>query len=163
MNMYIWLGIFVLAVLIEIMTAGLATIWFACGAFVAFILTVLEVDTIWQVIAFVVISLLLLAVTRPMARKYLNRKTEKTNVLDSIIGRNAIVTEEINNILASGRVSVDGMPWTARSWKEETVIPAGKEVIVENVVGVKCIVKEIDDAVTGEIPSDKEDQKEVLE
>ena len=143
-SLYIWGAIFVLALVVEVATAGLATIWFAGGALVAFILKVLEVPLIWQVLAFVVISLLLLAFTRPMAVKYLNRKTEKTNILDSIIGRSAIVTEEINNILATGRVTLDGMPWTARSLTEEQIIPVGREVIVENIVGVKCIVKEME-------------------
>ena len=143
-SLYVWLGIFVLAVIIEVATAGLATIWFACGAFVAFILAVLKVDIVWQVVAFVVISLLLLAFTRPMAKKYLNRKTEKTNVLDKIIGRTALVTEEINNILATGKVTVDGMPWTARSTDPDGTIPAGKEVVIEQLMGVKLIVKPLE-------------------
>ena len=140
-SLYIWLGLFVLAVIVEAATAGLATIWFACGAFVAFVLAVLKVPIIWQVIAFVVISLLLLAFTRPMAKKYLNRRTEKTNVLDKIIGRTALVTEEINNILATGKITVDGMPWTARTEVPEQIIPAGTEVVIERLVGVKCIVR----------------------
>ena len=139
--LYVWLGIFVLAVIIEVATAGLATIWFACGAFVAFVLAVLKVDIIWQVVAFVAVSLLLLAFTRPMAKKYLNRKTEKTNVLDKIIGRTALVTEEINNILATGKVVVDGMPWTARNVVTEEVIPIGTEVTIVSLTGVKCIVR----------------------
>lgn len=140
-SLYVWLGIFVLAVIVEVATAGLATIWFAGGAFVAFVLAILKVPLLWQVLAFVVISLLLLAFTRPMAVKYLNRKTEKTNVLDKIIGRSALVTEEINNILATGKVVVDGMPWTARSEEDERIIPVGTEVTVEQLMGVKCIVK----------------------
>ena len=140
-SLYIWGAIFVLALIVEVATAGLATIWFAGGALVAFILRVLEVPLIWQVLAFVVISLLLLAFTRPMAVKYLNRKTERTNVLDKIIGRSALVTEEINNSLTTGKVVVDGMPWTARSSEEEQIIPVGTEVTVEQLMGVKCIVK----------------------
>ena len=140
-SLYVWLGIFVLALIVEAATAGLATIWFAGGAMVAFVLAVLKVPLIWQVLAFVVISLLLLAFTRPMAVKYLNRKTEKTNALDRIIGRSALVTEEINNILATGKVVVDGMPWTARSLEDEQIIPVGTEVMVEQLMGVKCIVK----------------------
>ena len=154
--LYIWLGIFILAVILEAATAGLATIWFAAGAFAAFILAVLKVDIIWQVVAFVVISLLLLAFTKPMAKKYLNRKTEKTNVLDQIIGRTALVTEEINNILATGKVTVDGMPWTARSEDPDGIIPAGTEVVVERLMGVKCIVKPLKNKI--EESMDKEEE-----
>ena len=141
MYIYVWLAVFVLSILVEAATAGLASIWFAGGAFVAFLLALLDVSPVWQVIAFVVISLLLLVFTRPLARKYINRKAEKTNVLDSIIGRTAIVTEEINNILATGTVTVDGMPWTARSAVAEEVIPVGTEVTVVSLTGVKCIVR----------------------
>ena len=141
MYVYVWLIVFVLSVVAEIATAGLVSIWFAGGAVVAFILAILDVPLVWQVVAFVVISLLLLVFTRPLARKYINRKAEKTNVLDSIIGRTAIVTEEINNILATGKVTVDGMPWTARSAVAEEVIPVGTEVTVVSLTGVKCIVR----------------------
>jgi membrane protein implicated in regulation of membrane protease activity len=141
MYIYVWLAVFVLSILVEVATAGLASIWFAGGAFVAFLLALLDVSPVWQVVAFVVISLLLLVFTRPLARKYINRKAEKTNVLDSIIGRTAIVTEEINNILATGKVTVDGMPWTARSAVAEEVIPVGTEVTVVSLTGVKCIVR----------------------
>ena len=141
MYIYVWLAVFVLSILVEAATAGLASIWFAGGAFVAFLLALLDVSPVWQVVAFVVISLLLLVFTRPLARKYINRKAEKTNVLDSIIGRTAIVTEEINNILATGKVTVDGMPWTARSAVAEEVIPVGTEVTVVSLTGVKCIVR----------------------
>ena len=140
-SLYVWVGIFVLALIVEVATAGLATIWFAGGALIAFLLALLKLDLVWQVIAFVVVSLGLLAFTRPVAMKYLNRKTEKTNALDRIIGRSALVTEEINNILATGKVVVDGMPWTARAVEDERIIPVGTEVIVEQLVGVKCIVK----------------------
>ena len=141
MYVYVWLIVFVLSILVEAATAGLASIWFAGGAFVAFLLALLKVDPVWQIVAFVVISLLLLVFTRPLARKYINKKAEKTNVLDSIIGRTAIVTEEINNILATGKVTVDGMPWTARSAVPEEIIPVGTEVTVVSLTGVKCIVR----------------------
>ena len=141
MYIYVWLAVFVLSLIVEAATAGLASIWFAGGAFVAMLLTFLGVAPVWQVVAFVVISLLLLAFTRPLARKYINKRAEKTNVVDSIIGRSALVTEEINNILATGKVVVDGMPWTARNVVTEEVIPIGTEVTIVSLTGVKCIVR----------------------
>ncbi len=141
MYVYVWLIVFVLSVVAEIATAGLVSIWFAGGAVVAFILAVLDVPMIWQVVAFVVVSLLLLAATRPLAKKYVNRRASKTNVVDSIIGRTAVVTEEINNLKATGKVTVDGMPWTARTKEDSDVIPVGTEVKVDALMGVKCIVR----------------------
>ena len=141
MYVYVWLIVFVLSVVAEIATAGLVSIWFAGGAVVAFILAILDVPLVWQVVAFVVISLLLLAATRPLAKKYVNRKAGKTNVVDSIIGRTAVVTEEISNLKATGKVMVDGMPWTARTEDDSVVIPAGTEVKIEALMGVKCIVR----------------------
>ena len=141
MYVYAWLIIFVLAVIMEAATAGLTTIWFAGGAFVAFILALIGVDLGWQIAAFIAVSILLLIFTRPLVRKFINKRTVQTNVLDSVIGRSAVVSEEINNIQATGKITLDGMPWTARSEEEDTVIPAGTEVTVVKVVGVKCIVK----------------------
>ena len=143
MYVYVWLAVFVLSVLVEAATAGLASIWFAGGAFVAFLLALMGVAPVWQIVAFVVISLLLLVFTRPIALRYLNNRTAKTNVVDRIIGRNAIVTEEINNVRATGKVTVDGMPWTARTKTDEEIIPVGAEVVVDALQGVKCIVHEV--------------------
>ena len=74
MYIYVWLAVFVLSLIVEAATAGLASIWFAGGALVAMLLTFLGVAPVWQVVAFVVISLLLLALTRPLARKYINKR-----------------------------------------------------------------------------------------
>ncbi|MBP3729441.1 MAG: NfeD family protein [Lachnospiraceae bacterium] len=153
-SLYVWLAVFVLAIGIEIATAGLATVWFAGGAFVAFVLAVLKVDLIWQVVAFVAVSFGLLAFTRPAAKRYLSRFAEKTNVQERIIGRKALVTEEINNILASGKIVIDSMPWTARSLEEE-LIPVGRQVTVEKLIGNKCIVSPADD-----MESEKEAESE---
>ncbi len=137
-----WLILFVLLLGIEILTLGLTTIWFAGGALAAFFAALLGAGLVFQLVLFAVVSLVLLAFTRPLAVKYLNRKTTKTNV-DSMVGRHGEVTEEINNLQAQGQVQVDGMPWTARAEREEDVIPAGTEVQVVRVSGVKLIVKAV--------------------
>lgn len=142
MDVYAWLIVFVLCVVLEAATAGLATIWFAGGALVAFLLALLKVGLVWQFIAFIAVSILLLAFTRPLVQKFVNRRTEQTNVVDKIIGKCGMVTEEINNILGSGRIMVDGMPWTARSEEHNLVIPEGVEVTVVSLSGVKCIVRQ---------------------
>ena len=141
MKNYIWLILIAVFLLLEAGTAGLTTIWFAGGALIAYVVSLFGLGTVWQVMAFVVCSLLLLIFTRPLALKYVNSRTAKTNVVDRIIGRSAVVTEEVNNVLATGKVMVDGMPWTARAQTDGEIIPVGTAVVVESLQGVKCIVK----------------------
>ena len=113
-----WLILLVLLLGIEILTLGLTTIWFAGGALVAFFAALLGAGLVVQIVLFAGVSLVLLAFTRPLAVKYLNHRTTKTNV-DSIVGRHGEVVEEINNLQAQGQVKIDGMPWTARAEREE--------------------------------------------
>ncbi len=135
-----WLILLVLLLGIEILTLGLTTIWFAGGALVAFFAALLGAGLVVQIVLFAGVSLVLLAFTRPLAVKYLNHRTTKTNV-DSIVGRHGEVVEEINNLQAQGQVKIDGMPWTARAEREEEIIPAGTVVTVVQVSGVKLIVR----------------------
>ena len=139
MPSYIWLIIMAVMIVVEISVPGLVSIWFAAGSLVAYVSSLLGAGTAVQVMVFVLVSLLLLLLTRPLAQKYINMRAPKTNK-DSIPGRSAIVTEEVNNLAATGQVTIDGLPWTARSAGEE-IIPVGEEVVVEKIEGVKCIVK----------------------
>ena len=136
----IWLVILVICIAVEACTMGLATIWFAGGALVAAIVAYFGGQTWLQVIAFLTVSLVLLLFTRPIAVKYFNKDRAKTNV-ESMIGRQAIVVSEIDNLQGSGCVSVGGNEWSARSVDEEGHIPVGSVVIVEAVNGVKLMVR----------------------
>lgn len=136
-----WLIAFVIFVGIEIATMALTTIWFAGGAFVAFLLALAGVGVEAQLAVFVVVSFLLLFMTRPLAHKYINKNTIKTNV-DSLIGETARVTAEINNEKSLGTAVVKGQEWTARSWKDEECYQAGTMVEVIRIDGVKLIVAE---------------------
>ena len=93
-----------------------------------------------QVLVFLVVSILLLYFTRPIALRYLNKSREKTNI-NTIIGKEAVVTSEINNLQAKGQVVVGGMEWTARTNSNEDIIETGTIVVIEKVDGVKLIVK----------------------
>ena len=135
-----WLVILVICIAVEACTMGLATIWFAGGALVAAIVAYFGGQTWLQVIAFLTVSLVLLLFTRPIAVKYFNKDRAKTNV-ESMIGRQAIVVSEIDNLQGIGCVSVGGNEWSARSVDEEGHIPVGSVVIVENVNGVKLMVR----------------------
>ena len=102
-----WLIAFVILVGIEIMTTALTTIWFAGGAALAFVAALFGAPVPVQLLVFVVISFMLLFLTRPLAVRYINTSTVKTNV-DSLIGKDARVTAEVNNAKETGTVSVRG-------------------------------------------------------
>ena len=139
----IWLAVLVVCVGIEIATMGLTTIWFAGGALVSAILAALNAPLWLQIVAFFVVSLILLYLTRPVAVKYFNKDRVKTNV-ESLIGRQAIVISEIDNLQGIGQVTVGGQEWSARSVKDDVQLPVGSVVVVRSVSGVKLIVEDKD-------------------
>ena len=137
----VWLAILVILVVIELITMGLTTIWFAGGALVAACISIPGTPLALQILVFLVVSALLLYFTRPVAVKYFNRDRVRTNV-ESMVGRQAIVISEINNIEGTGQVNTGGMEWTARSSYHNVVIPVGAVVTILGVDGVKLIVEE---------------------
>ncbi len=139
-----WLIAFMVLLVLEIATLGLTTIWFAGGALVAMLLALFQLPVWLQIVAFLAVSGLLLAFTRPLAMKYLNKSRVRTNV-DSLIGMDAIVEETIENLEGKGSIKLNGLTWTARSSKEGQVIQKGTVVTVLAVEGVKAIVKPRDD------------------
>lgn len=130
----------VLAV-IEAITLGLTSIWFAGGAVGAAVAAMLGAPLIVQVIVFLVLSTILLAVTRPLVKKRLNAKTEKTNV-DALIGQTGIVEEKITQY-KPGQVRADGKIWTAACVSGE--IKKGTIVIIKSIKGVTIMVEEINE------------------
>lgn len=139
-----WLGIAALLLVIEIATLGLTTIWFALGALVAALVSYIGIGIIGQVLLFVIVSGVSLAVTRPLAMKYLNNRTIRTNA-DSLIGKVAIVTEEIDNIAAKGAAKIQGEEWMARSQQDDVIVKEGEKVKVLQISGVKLIVEPIEE------------------
>lgn len=136
----IWLVVLAILLVIEFLTLGLTTVWFAGGALVAFLVS-LAGGPLWlQLLLFISVSVVLLLFTRPLAMKYLNKDVQKTNV-DSIPGQKGIVTATIDNLKAEGQVTIQGMEWTARA-KNGNTIEKGKVVRVTAVEGVKLIVEE---------------------
>lgn len=136
----IWLGIFIVLLIIEICTLGLTTIWFAGGALIAFFAAMLKFDTVVQAVLFLAVSLVLLIFTRPVALKFFNARREKTNA-DSFIGRTGVVKQAVNNDLSEGQVIFNGIEWTARSF-DDRHIAEGAKVEIKAIDGVKLIVKE---------------------
>ena len=142
MDMIGWLAAFVVLIGIEAATMALTTIWFAGGAVFAFFAAVLGFSVQAQLVVFLIVSFILLLFTRPLAVRFVNRETVKTNV-NGLIGRRAKVIAKIDNNEPSGAAMVDGQEWTARSTDDAVTIPAGAHVIIRDVRGVKLIVEMI--------------------
>ena len=140
---YIWLGVLVLMVVVEIMTTQLVSTWFAVGAFGAFLAALLGGDLLVQKVVFTAVSAVALIITRPLVKKLTKNKTVPTNA-DMVIGKTGIVTEKIDNIAETGLVKAGGSVWTARSG-DNTVIETGERVTVLEIKGVKLIVTPIKD------------------
>ena len=137
----VWVVLLVAFVVIEVATMGLTTLWFAGGALVAAILAALNLPSYVQIAAFIVVSLVLIIFTRPIAVRYFNVDRVKTNA-ESIVGKKAIVTGKIDNLNTMGQVTVNGMEWTARSVSDDVTIEEGGVVYIVAISGVKLIVEE---------------------
>ena len=136
----VWAALFVVLCIVEANTANLITIWFAAGALITLIATAAGVPPAWHFLIFVVSSLILLAFTRPLLKRKLAIKGEKTNA-DRVIGKTGIVRESITPDKFSGTVTVGGQMWSAIS-ADGSTIPEGEEVVIEAIEGVKLIVAE---------------------
>ena len=136
----IWLIILVVCIVVELITMGLTTIWFAGGALIAAIAAALSLPLWLQILLFLAVSLVLLYLTRPVAVKYFNKDRVKTNA-ESLVGQQAIVISEIDNLQGIGQVTVGRQEWSARSADDKLRIPAGTVVNVLAVNGVKLVVK----------------------
>ena len=138
----IWLIVLVVLLIIELLTMVLTTIWFAGGAFVAMLMVLAGLSVYQQIVAFLLVSLVLLFYTRPLALNYFNGNRTRTNI-DELEGKNAIVMMEINNLKGTGQVNLKGMEWSARTDEDNEIIPRGAIVRVKRIQGVKVIVEEV--------------------
>ncbi len=135
----IWLGITIVAAVVEAAVPALVSIWFVPGGLAALICA-LAGGAVWlQITLFLALSCLALVFTRPLAKRLQKPEPVGTNA-DRVLGAQGVVTEDIDNLLAQGRVSVLGNSWAARSARPQEKIPAGEQVTVERIEGVKLIV-----------------------
>ena len=142
MTVMYWLLAAAAFLILEMLTMGFTSIWFAVGALVGAVAARLYMPLGVQIAAFAVVSVVFLMLTRPLARKYLNSRTVKTNV-DSLIGESCVVTQTIDNLKAEGQVLIKGQVWTARSTEEDKVIQKDTKVKVIKISGVKLIVEPV--------------------
>ena len=136
----IWLGILVLALVVESMTCDLIAVWFMPAALIAAILAFCNVPFFVQLLCFILVGLLLAIATRPLCRRFIGSRAEKTNA-NALVGKTALVTEEIRNIDEVGEVKIGGLCWSARAEDPTRVIAVGEQVGVLDIQGVKLSVR----------------------
>ena len=136
----VWLIAMIVLLVVEGVVPGLISIWFALGALAALVSALLHAPLWLQIVWFLAVSIVALALTRPLAKKYINSKTQPTNA-DMLIGKECVVRESIDNVLGAGAVSVDGKVWTARTENDDIKVPEGSRAVVVRSEGVKLIVK----------------------
>lgn len=150
-----WLVVLAACAVVELLTMGLTSIWFAAGALVAAIVA-LFVPYFWvQLVVFVVVSILLLVFTKPIAVKFLNIGKFKSNA-ESLVGKRAIVTSEIDNLKEIGEVTIQGLDWSARTEQDGVVIPKNAVVVIKKIEGVKLIV-DLDESLKNVIKLEESD------
>jgi membrane protein implicated in regulation of membrane protease activity len=135
-----WIVIIVAAIVIEVSTIALTSVWFAVGGIVALLLAIFNVEFVWQLLTFVGVSTISLLATRPIAKKMNTKDVIHTNA-DKLINMIGVVTKEIP-VSEVGEIRVNSELWRAKSLEAED-IEVGEKVIVNNLDGNKLIVSRI--------------------
>ena len=138
----IWLIVAGFFFILEIATTGFLVCWLGVGALLAMILSFFVDNIVLQVMLFAISSVVLILFTKPLVKKFIDKKTIPTNI-DSIIGKEGIVIETIDTIKAVGQVKLGGEVWSAKSFAENVVIEKGAKVVVKEINGVKLVVEEV--------------------
>ena len=136
----IWFVVIILAAVIEMNTMDLSSIWFSAGALFAFIFSLLDAGWIAQIAIFIIVSVALLILVRPVVKRYLKTNVISTNS-DRLVGKVAVCTKEIR-LGERGEVKIDGKFWLAVTSGEED-IDVDEKVEVLAIEGVKLIVDKI--------------------
>ena len=138
----IWLIVAVVLGVGEIATLGFFLAPFAGGALVAALVSGAGGGDILSWVAFLAVSLTLLAALRPVARRHMRQAPRLRTGTAALVGRTVTVVERIANDEGVGSVRIEGEVWTARAYDEDEVIEAGKRVQVIEIRGATALVAE---------------------
>lgn len=142
MEIWIWLAVTVISLVVEFITFDMASIWFAAGGLISLILAACGVGLTWQLIVFIVVALTLLFSLRKIALKYLQKGSVFKSNTDGIIGKTLTLISPIKKN-EPGTVKVNGVVWTAIT-EDNSELEQNEDVVVVNVIGNKIIVKKGD-------------------
>lgn len=144
MNMIlVWTALAIVFGLIEAATAGLVSLWFIFGAMAAAVAAALGWHWGVQLGIFLVVSVLVLVLLRPVLSRHIRPKIQPTNA-DALIGQTAVVTAAIDNVQGGGQVKVGGAIWSALS-ADDAVLAPETAVVIQEIRGVKLIVMQKED------------------
>ena len=136
----IWLIIAGVCLVVEIATVGFLVFWLAVAALITCVLSLFIDNVLIQTAIFVILSAVLIFLTRPLAKKLSSKDTLVTNA-NSIVGKEAIVIKEINEETSNiGQVKVSGDIWSAICNSSTEPIPVGSKVKITKIDGVKLVV-----------------------
>lgn len=140
---FFWIAIIFISIIAEAITSQLVSVWFMVGGLFALITSFFTQSLLIQTIIFIMVSVSMLVLLRPFLKNILNFKIEETNFA-RIIGKNALVTRNIDNTSGVGEVFIEGMSWSARS-ADNSKIDKGAIVKIDSISGVKLIVHKVRD------------------
>ena len=138
---WIWIAVLAVSLVVEACTDQLISIWFAPGAIIATIMDFFKADIVWQVLVFLVLSIVGIAFVRKFVAKYLKPNASARTNIDAIIGEKCVVTERIDNFAGCGQVKVRAQIWSARGVNEDDTFEVGEVLSVVAIEGVKLICK----------------------
>lgn len=141
-HLALWFLIFLILIIVEVLTINLSTVWFIIGSVFAFFSSFFTRNLNYQIIVFIVFTIISIILTKRFLTKVSNFKKINTNV-DSIIGRICLVTKDINNLLNQGEIVIDKNIWSALSKDDNVIIREGTKVKICDIKGVKVIVEEV--------------------
>ena len=137
---WIWIAVIVIAVIVEAVTEQMVSIWFVPAAIIATILDFVDVPIIWQVVVFLVVSIIGIILAKKFLFTFKRTEDHKTNI-ETIIGDKCVVTEKIDNYAGCGQAKVRGQVWSARSVNDEETFEEGELLKIVAIEGVKLICK----------------------
>ena len=142
-----WLVVMILFLILEMVTVSLVSIWFVGGSLAAFLVSFAVTNPWIEAAVFLGVSLVLLFLIRPMARKLgVKQKDQIRSGAQALVGKRAIVTETIDNLHAKGAVQVNGQFWSAKAPDDYEIIKKDTVVLISEVDGVRLVVKELESA-----------------
>lgn len=137
LHVFIWLGMGIILAIIELSTLGLTSIWFSIGALITMFFALNKASIVVQILVFLIVSLVLLIFTKPIAKKHLKIGSQKTNIQE-LIGKHGVIIKDVSED-EFGQAKVDGKIWTVKSYSGDS-IKVEEKIIVQDIEGVKLLV-----------------------
>lgn len=149
-----WLGAAVALLALEAVTVGLVSIWFAAGSLVGLVVSFFTPNVWIQIACCLVAGFVCLIAVRPLAVRYMVPRRQATNA-DRVVGAQAVVIQDVDNLAAQGQVRVNGAVWSARAADGQPIL-AGAQVRVERIEGVKLLVTPLASASVAPVKKEEE-------